>query len=217
MKFSLGRAKFGFGNSGEQETINRWREVAMQSSEVESSAEPEFDFPPAAWPEEAIQHRENNQRPIAKILELGSKKIDSVVKADIKQDSSNNVLSINEGNNTFAQPTNQVKGLNGQLKTALGSGTVIQGKLTFDAPVRIDGTLNGEVYSTSTLVVGNSGTIRANVEVGSLITYGHVIGPVHASEVVEIRRGGRIEGDISTARIVIEEGGYFQGHCHMKD
>lgn len=117
------------------------------------------------------------------------------------------------GNPSFSIEEDMKQRFGARLRAALGNGTVIHGKLTFDTPVRIDGKLTGEVISSSTLVVGEAGNIKADVKVSSLVVYGKVVGPVHARDLVEIKNGGRLEGDITTQRLVIDEGGYFDGDC----
>lgn len=104
------------------------------------------------------------------------------------------------------------------IKSALGPGTMIEGRFSFDSPVQIDGSLAGEVISTSALIVGEHATVEARVRVGTLVVFGQVNGDVDAAELVEIRAGGSLNGDIVTDRIVIEEGGFFKGQCsHHQD
>lgn len=100
------------------------------------------------------------------------------------------------------------------IRSALGPGTVIEGTFSFDAPVCIDGTLNGEVRSSSALIVGAHANVTATVIVGSLIVLGRVTGPIQAEDLIEIRAGGALEGNIATKRLVVEDGGYFNGRCH---
>ena len=97
------------------------------------------------------------------------------------------------------------------LKSALSSGTIIEGKFKFDSPVRIDGTLMGEVQASSLLIVGGDASVDAKVKVGSLVVLGVVKGNIEADELVEVKRGGILEGDVKCARFAIEEGGWFQG------
>ncbi len=103
------------------------------------------------------------------------------------------------------------------IKSALGPGTVIEGTFRFDSPVCIDGTLTGEVSSTSALIVGADASVTGTIRVGSLIVLGTVNGKIDADELVEVRNGGMLEADIQTRRIAIEEGGWFNGRCIMKD
>ena len=60
------------------------------------------------------------------------------------------------------------------------------GELTFESPVRIDGRLVGDVTSSSTLIVGEEGSVEAEVKVGSLIIMGHVTGQVVAQDLIVI-------------------------------
>lgn len=103
----------------------------------------------------------------------------------------------------------------GKIRSALGPGTVIQGKLSFDTPVRIDGKLSGEVFSSKALIVGTSGSVEAQIEASVLIVQGIVKGNVVASERIEIAKGGRLEGDICSPVLVVEEGASFSGGCSM--
>ncbi len=103
----------------------------------------------------------------------------------------------------------------GNIRSALGSGTVVEGRFSFDEPVRIDGVLTGEVHSTSALIVGENAVVNANIHVGSLILLGTVTGPVIASDLIEVRRGGVLEGKVQTERIAIEDGGRFSGTCNL--
>ena len=103
----------------------------------------------------------------------------------------------------------------GKLRSALGEGTVINGKLSFDAPVRIDGRLKGEVYSSKALIVGETGEIDADISVQSLIVLGTVKGNIKASERVELSSGARFDGQLQTSVLVVAEGAAFNGQCQV--
>lgn len=103
----------------------------------------------------------------------------------------------------------------GKIRSALGPGTVIQGKLSFDTPVRIDGKLSGEIFSSRELIVGQQGVIDAQVEVASLVVMGRVKGNVKAGERIELLAGGVLEGDITAPSFVMQEGAVFNGRCKM--
>jgi cytoskeletal protein CcmA (bactofilin family) len=103
----------------------------------------------------------------------------------------------------------------GKTRSALGEGTVIQGKLSFDTPVRIDGKLSGEILSSRALIVGPSGRVDATIEAATLIILGHVSGKVSATERVELWAGAKVEGAIRTPVLVIQEGSFFVGSTEM--
>jgi len=98
-----------------------------------------------------------------------------------------------------------------EIRSALGPGTLIEGKFAFDSPVRIDGTLRGEVHSSSLLVVGEEGSIDGLVCVGNLVVYGRLKGHIVADEVIQITSSGEIVGEIENGQLAIELGGKFEG------
>ncbi len=103
------------------------------------------------------------------------------------------------------------------VKSALGPGTVIEGKFTFESPVSIDGNLTGEVFSSSVLIVGEHANINAKIHVGSLVVLGRVNGEVRVKDLVEIKPSGHLEADIYTKRFVMDQGGFYSGVCKMRE
>jgi len=103
----------------------------------------------------------------------------------------------------------------GTVRSALGVGTVIQGRLSFDTPVRIDGSLVGEIFSSSVLIVGPEGSVSADINVETLIILGSVSGEIKARKRLEVFSSGEVVGNISTPSLVVEDGAYFDGVCAM--
>ena len=126
------------------------------------------------------------------------------------------IKKIGSLNTELSKEDDLKKRLSTNVPSALGPGTVIEGKFTFDSPVRVDGTLTGEVLSTSMLIVGEQAVVNANIEVGTLIVFGQVVGNVVASDLIEIKERGYLKGDIYSERLAIEQGGVFQGRNQPK-
>lgn len=104
----------------------------------------------------------------------------------------------------------------GKLQSAISSGAVIEGKLAFDSPVRIDGHLKGKISAPKALiVVGPEGNVDAEVDVAFLVIMGKVTGTVRATEKIELLSGGCLEGDIETPKFIIEDDAVFHGQCAM--
>lgn len=97
----------------------------------------------------------------------------------------------------------------------LGRGSRFEGKLTFEGTVRIDGEFKGEIFSEDTLVIGQGAEVRAEVEVGSLVLQGNLVGNVRATDVIDMRAPGRLEGNIAAPNIMVEKGVFFEGTCAM--
>lgn len=103
----------------------------------------------------------------------------------------------------------------GKVRSALGPGTIIQGRLSFDSVVSIDGKLSGEVFSSKALLVGKTAVVDAKIEASVVVIRGTVKGAVKATERIEIREGGQLLGDVSTPAFVMDEGCVFNGTCAM--
>ena len=101
--------------------------------------------------------------------------------------------------------------------TLLGKGTDFKGVVSFDGTVRIDGRVEGEIYISGTLIVGEHAVIEGVVSVGVLMNSGKINGTVTALEKIQILKPGVLVGDIRTPVIAIEEGSRFHGMCDMGD
>ena len=99
----------------------------------------------------------------------------------------------------------------------LAEGTEIQGEIRFRDILRVDGRVTGKVISERELVVGETGEVEADVEVGILSVSGKVTGNIHVKEKLEIHPKGRVVGDITLEKpnLVIHEGGIFEGNIDM--
>ena len=103
----------------------------------------------------------------------------------------------------------------GELNGFLGEGSSFIGELRFDEQVRIEGYFKGKIFSENLLVVGESGKVDAEVNVGRLVVEGKVSGKISAKEKIEVIQGGEIYGEIQSPNLVINEGSVFQGKCGM--
>src|SRR5258706_427191 len=99
----------------------------------------------------------------------------------------------------------------------LAEGTEINGEVRFRDVLRVDGKIKGKVISEKELVVGESGEIEADVNVGVLSVSGKVTGTIHIKEKLEIHPTGRVVGDLTLEKpnLVIHEGGVFEGNIDM--
>ena len=103
----------------------------------------------------------------------------------------------------------------GEIKAFLGEGTDFKGILTFEGTVRIDGKLEGEVYTKDTLIIGESAVVAAEINVNTVVVSGMVRGNITATSKVEVYRPGKIFGNVKTPSLFIEEGVIFEGSCSM--
>ena len=104
----------------------------------------------------------------------------------------------------------------GRLSGFVGHGTTLTGETEFHAMLRVDGHLIGTVTSEAgTLIIGTNGQLDANVSVAAAMVNGSVNGDIHTTEKLHLGRTARVLGNISSPRLIIEEGAVLEGSCSM--
>jgi len=100
----------------------------------------------------------------------------------------------------------------GTPRTLLGRTVVAQGQLSANEDLLIEGQFQGNItLDDHCLTVGTEGHVKAEVRARQVVVLGSMTGNVVAREKIEIRRTGRIVGDLQAASVAIEEGAYFKG------
>jgi len=105
----------------------------------------------------------------------------------------------------------------GKMNSIIGKGCKVTGTIDVqDGTLRIDGEFEGNVNCPGgTLVIGKDGRVKADIKVAGAVVGGTVLGNIDAKEKIELQAGSRLEGDITTTRLVIDEGVFFEGSCKM--
>jgi len=99
----------------------------------------------------------------------------------------------------------------------IGKSVVIKGELSGSEDLVIEGTVDGKVeLSEHVLTVGSHGKIKAEVFAKIVIVLGEVVGNITASEKVDIRDSGSVDGDITSPRVAIAEGAHLRGSVDMQ-
>ena len=99
----------------------------------------------------------------------------------------------------------------------IGKSVVIKGELNGSEDLTIEGQVEGTIQLRDhVLTIGANGRIKAQVFAKSVIVLGEVTGNVTASEKVDIRDNGSVDGDIVSPRVAIAEGAHFRGSVDMQ-
>ena len=99
----------------------------------------------------------------------------------------------------------------------IGKSVVIKGELTGSEDLTIEGHVEGKIeLRQNVLTIGPNGKIKAQVFAKAVIILGEVTGNVTASEKVDLRDNGSIDGDITSPRVAIAEGAHFRGSIDMQ-
>lgn len=105
----------------------------------------------------------------------------------------------------------------GKLNCIIGEESTFRGEINVRGSVRIDGEFEGTVVATESLFVGKTGVVKADVKVRDLAVAGVISGNLKAAERVEFHAGARVEGDVETRSLVVDEGVIFNGRCAMQE
>ena len=99
--------------------------------------------------------------------------------------------------------------------SAISKGTTINGDLVSEGDLRIDGNITGHIRCTAKVVVGESAIVDGDIEAQNADLFGTVNGNVVTTELLCLKSGCVINGDISVGRLDIEANAIFNGKCNM--
>jgi cytoskeletal protein CcmA (bactofilin family) len=98
----------------------------------------------------------------------------------------------------------------------IGKSVIIKGELSGSEDLYLDGEVEGNIdLCNYNLVIGPNGRVRANVHAKEVVIHGKVDGNVTGVDKVELKKSALLNGDISTQRIVIEDGAFFKGSIDL--
>lgn len=105
----------------------------------------------------------------------------------------------------------------GRDNVNIGKSVIIKGELSGSEDLTIEGHVEGRIdLKDNVLTIGANGKIKAEVFAKAVIVLGEVTGNVTASEKVDIRDNGSVDGDIASPRVAIAEGAHFRGSVDMQ-
>jgi cytoskeletal protein CcmA (bactofilin family) len=100
--------------------------------------------------------------------------------------------------------------------TVIGSSIVIDGEISGDEDLIIQGTVKGKISLKESLIVEKSGVVEADIETQNVEIGGQVTGNIAATDKVELKSDCRVIGDIKAPRILIADGASFKGNVDME-
>ena len=116
-----------------------------------------------------------------------------------------------------ASQANELRAQLGRDMVNIGKSVVIKGELSGSEDLTIEGHVEGRIdLRENVLTIGPNGKIKAEVFAKAVIVLGEVTGNVTASEKVDIRDNGSVDGDIASPRVAIAEGAHFRGSVDMQ-
>ncbi len=115
-----------------------------------------------------------------------------------------------------AAPTMRPSGPSARDVAYLGASLVVKGEISGGEDLQIDGTVEGPIsLQSQRLTVGHTARLNSEVLAREVVIYGKIEGNLRVRDRVEIKKDGSVIGDITTARISIEDGAYFKGRIEI--
>lgn len=102
-------------------------------------------------------------------------------------------------------------------ETIVGATVKIEGDLTSEGDIKVDGLVTGKIKTSKNLYVGPMAKIEADVEAGNAILAGLVKGDIKVKQALLLQETGKVEGNITCERLAIAEGAHFSGTCTMPE
>lgn len=101
------------------------------------------------------------------------------------------------------------------IRSLVGEGMVVQGHLQFSDGLRVDGEVRGDITAhgegASLLVIGEKGRVHGKVSAAHVIVSGHVRGPVHSTELLELQPQAMVTGEVRYQVLEMHPGAAVQG------
>ncbi len=101
------------------------------------------------------------------------------------------------------------------ISAFVGKGVEFKGTISYSGTVRIDGSLDGEIRTDGTLLIGEDAVLQAKVTAGVIVCKGKITGDVVAKERVKLRAPAVVNGSVKTPMLSMEDGVLFNGGLEM--
>lgn len=101
-------------------------------------------------------------------------------------------------------------------RTVLGPTIEVEGEIEGDEDLIVQGTIRGKIASQKDVTVDDGGNVEATVKTRNLAISGRLTGNVEASDRVEVRAVGTMNGDVKAPRVVLADGAKFKGNIQME-
>lgn len=99
--------------------------------------------------------------------------------------------------------------------TLIGAATRIEGRMVVNKSIRLDGTIDGSIESSTdtqvTVAIGNTGLVHGDVRAHRVLVNGQVDGNIYARERCELHQTSKVKGDIHYGMLGIEHGAEILG------
>ena len=118
-------------------------------------------------------------------------------------------------NNNQKNKANGVSGVTSTATNSLVHGTSIEGSIQAEMDIRIDGTLSGSLNCKGKVIIGPTGYISGDITCENAVIEGRFEGVLIVGDVLHVKETAKVEGDVSTNKLVVQPGSIFNVKCKM--
>lgn len=97
----------------------------------------------------------------------------------------------------------------------LSKGTSVEGTITAESDIRIDGKLNGNLDCKGKVIVGPSGTLEGIINCANAVIEGTIKGTLNVKDQLHVKETANINGEIVTGKLIVQAGAIFNVKCQM--
>ncbi len=97
----------------------------------------------------------------------------------------------------------------------IAAGTVIKGEIRSEGDVRIDGSVEGIIICKGKIIIGTKGEFKGTLTAANIDVMGLIQGEVISENLLSIKSTGKIEGEVTTKTLIIEQEAILHGNCTM--
>ena len=103
----------------------------------------------------------------------------------------------------------------GTSTSLIGAGTSMKGDITSNGDLRIDGNLVGNIHCSAKVVIGANGVVQGDINGQQADIMGKVTGTINVKDLLYLKGGSVLNGNIKAAKLQVEPAATFNGECHM--
>jgi cytoskeletal protein CcmA (bactofilin family) len=99
--------------------------------------------------------------------------------------------------------------------TIIAAGTTLKGDISSNGDIRIDGSLQGNIQCQAKVVIGSNGSVEGDISGQQADIMGKVTGTIKVKELLQLKGGSHVSGNLYAGKLQIEPSANFNGQCHM--
>ncbi|GAA0786890.1 bactofilin family protein [Hathewaya limosa] len=102
-----------------------------------------------------------------------------------------------------------------KFQTLIGAQCTIHGTIKGSDTIKVEGNIEGDIIWNDTVIIGETSLCNGNITCNTALISGKVKGNVTCQNTLSIKSTGHIEGDIIADKLIVDDGGIFEGNCSM--